>query len=99
MDLVRATHQNLADAGVESAGDVRAHGTMLCGHSAEMKPLVQELQKFLYRRFYQHPYLQSFRTWAKAVIGGLRGLPGAPRGDVRLVPAVERGGRAGARRL
>ncbi|MEE2940754.1 MAG: deoxyguanosinetriphosphate triphosphohydrolase [Planctomycetota bacterium] len=71
VDLVRATHQNLADADVESAADVRARETMLCGHSAEMKPLVQELQKFLFRRFYQHPYLQSFRTWAREVIGGL----------------------------
>ena len=71
VDLVRATHQNVSDAGVASSADVRAHGTMLCGHSAEMKPLVAELQKFLYRRFYRHPYLQAFRTWAKDVIGSL----------------------------
>ncbi|MGK0482669.1 MAG: dGTPase, partial [Planctomycetota bacterium] len=25
----------------------------------------------LYRAFYRHPYLQSFRTWAREVIGGL----------------------------
>lgn len=71
VDLVRATHQNITDAGVGTSADVRAYGTMLCGHSAEMKPLVAELQKFLYRRFYRHPYLQAFRTWAKEVIGGL----------------------------
>lgn len=71
VDLVRATHQNLADAGIDSVAAVRDHDTMLCGHSAEMKPMVQELQKFLYRRFYRHPYLQAFRTWAKDVIGGL----------------------------
>lgn len=71
VDLVRATHQNITDAGVGSSADVRAYPTMLCGHSAEMKPLVAELQKFLYRRFYRHPYLQAFRTWAREVIGGL----------------------------
>lgn len=71
IDLVRATEQNVADAQVATADDVRAHATMLCGHSAETKPMVAELQKFLYRRFYRHPYLQTFRTWARDVIGGL----------------------------
>lgn len=71
VDLVRATHQNVVDAGVESPADVRAHETMLCGHSFETKPMVAELQKFLYRRFYRHPYLQAFRVWARELIGGL----------------------------
>lgn len=71
VDLCQATHRNVMDSGVASPADVQAHDTMLCGHSAEMKPHVAELQKFLYRAFYRHPYLQSFRTWAREVIGGL----------------------------
>jgi len=71
VDLVQATQRNLLDAGIESTADVRAHETMLCGHSPDMKPLVAELQRFLYRRFYRHPYLQEFRRWAREVIGGL----------------------------
>ena len=71
IDLVRATHQNIVDAGALTAADVRSHETMLCGHSAGTKPMVAELQKFLYRRFYRHPYLQAFRVWARDLIGGL----------------------------
>ena len=33
--------------------------------------MVAELQRFLYRKFYRHPYLQAFRHWAREVIGGL----------------------------
>ncbi|MEM9380074.1 MAG: deoxyguanosinetriphosphate triphosphohydrolase [Planctomycetota bacterium] len=71
VDLCRATHDNVVTAGVASPAEVRAHETMLCGHSAEVGPMVAELQRFLYRRFYRHPYLQAFRTWARDVIGGL----------------------------
>ncbi|MEM8713271.1 MAG: deoxyguanosinetriphosphate triphosphohydrolase [Planctomycetota bacterium] len=71
VDLCQATHRNIVDAGVASAADVQAYETMLCGHSVELKPLVAELQKFLYRAFYRHPYLQAFRSWAREVIGAL----------------------------
>jgi dGTPase len=71
VDLCRATYQNVMDAGVSSPEDVQSLDTMLCGHSKEMKPHVAELQKFLYRVFYRHPYLQAFRTWARDVLGGL----------------------------
>ncbi|MFT6833948.1 MAG: dGTPase, partial [Planctomycetota bacterium] len=71
VDLCHATHRHVIDAGVTCPADVQAHDTMLCGHSQEMKAHVAELQKFLYRAFYRHPYLQSFRTWAREVIGGL----------------------------
>ncbi len=71
VDLCQATHRNITDAGVTSHAEVQAYDTMLCGHSKEMKPHVAELQKFLYRVFYRHPYLQAFRTWAREVIGGL----------------------------
>lgn len=71
VDLVHATERNVQDAGVESAADVRAAEGMLCGHSPAMKPRVAELQRFLYKHFYRHPYLQAFRTWAREVIGGL----------------------------
>ncbi|QDV06061.1 Deoxyguanosinetriphosphate triphosphohydrolase [Planctomycetes bacterium Poly30] len=71
VDLCQATYRNVLDSGVTSPADVQSHDTMLCGHSPEMKPHVAELQKFLYRAFYRHPYLQSFRVWAREVIGGL----------------------------
>lgn len=71
VDLCHATHRNLLDTGVSSVAEVRAHETMLCAHSPELKPLVAELQRFLYREFYRHPYLKAFRHWARDVIGAL----------------------------
>ena len=71
VDLCQATLRNVQDSGVETTADVRAHQTMLCSHSREVQPMVAELQRFLYKHFYRHPYLQAFRVWAKTVISGL----------------------------
>lgn len=71
VDLVQGTRGHLEASGARSTADVRGAESMLCGHTPAMKPMVAELQRFLYRRFYRHPYLQAFRTWARDVIGGL----------------------------
>lgn len=71
VDLCRATLRNVQDSGIETTADVRAHQTMLCSHSREVQPMVAELQRFLYKHFYRHPYLQAFRVWARTVISGL----------------------------
>ncbi|MEZ6015168.1 MAG: dNTP triphosphohydrolase [Planctomycetota bacterium] len=71
VDQVHESRARVAAAGVASPDEVRAHERMLIGHSPELRPLVKELQRFLYARFYRHPELQAFRTWAKDVIFAL----------------------------
>ncbi len=70
-DQVHESRRRIAAAGVASPEDVRAHPDMLIAHSAELRPQVKELQRFLYARFYRHPELQAFRAWAKEVIFNL----------------------------
>jgi len=68
MDQVQETRERIAAAGVDSPEQVRALPSMLVAHSAELRPQVKELQRFLYARFYRHPELQAFRAWAREVI-------------------------------
>jgi dGTPase len=70
-DLIRASAERVAAAGVTSPEDVRAHGVMLVGHSAPMKAKVAELEIFLDRRFYKHAHLAELTKHAAATLRAL----------------------------
>lgn len=70
-DLITASAQRIADARVATVEDVRAYPRMLVGHGAELHPAVQELQAFLYARFYRHPHLMELSEHARKVLGAL----------------------------
>ena len=53
-DVITATHERLADAGVRDLADVRAHETKLLGPSAGLAERLRELKAFLYTNFYFH---------------------------------------------
>ena len=72
-DQVQESRVRIAAAGVRSPDEVQRHPEMLIAHSSDLRPLVKELQRFLYARFYRHPELQAFRAWAKQVIFALFG--------------------------
>lgn len=56
-DLVRETARRIDAAAPSSVAAVRSSARPLVGHSAELKPHVGELQRFLFDNFYRHPYL------------------------------------------
>jgi dGTPase len=70
-DLIRASAVRIAAAGVADVRAVRAHPRMLVGHGPEILPQVQELQAFLQRTFYRHPYLMELSAYARALLARL----------------------------
>ena len=70
-DLITASARRIAEAGVATVDEVRAHPRMLVGHGDELHPAVQELQAFLYARFYRHPHLMELSEHARKVLGAL----------------------------
>jgi dGTPase len=70
-DLIRASAARIAAAGVADVRAVRAHARMLVGHGPEILPQVQELQAFLQRSFYRHPYLMELSAYARALLARL----------------------------
>jgi dGTPase len=56
-DLLAATSKRIADAGVSSPDDVRAHAHLLVGFSEGMGRRQRELSRTLHERFYRHPRL------------------------------------------
>jgi dGTPase len=72
-DQVQESRVRIAAAGVRSPDEVQRHPEMLIAHSSDLRPMVKELQRFLYARFYRHPELQAFRAWSKQVIFALFG--------------------------
>jgi len=70
-DLITSSAQRIADAGVRSPAEVRAHARMLVAHGKELHPLVQELQSFLYEHFYRHPHLKELSEHARRVLQAL----------------------------
>jgi dGTPase len=70
-DLIHASAARISAAGVRDAREVRSHPRMLVGHGPELFPQVQELQAFLQRTFYRHPYLMELSEYARAVLSGL----------------------------
>ncbi|MBL8863868.1 MAG: deoxyguanosinetriphosphate triphosphohydrolase [Planctomycetes bacterium] len=70
-DLAEATRARLEEAGPGSPAEVRAHPRGLVGHSAQIGPLVAELQAFLWARFYRHPHLLELSEYARTVLSRL----------------------------
>ena len=54
-DVVTTSAQAIADAGVQTADDVRRQPTPLICYSGELFKANQELRKFLYKNVYYHP--------------------------------------------
>jgi len=70
-DLIHASSARIHAAGVGDVVEVRSHPRMLIGHGPELLPQVQELQAFLYRSFYRHPYLMELSDYARTLLAGL----------------------------
>jgi dGTPase len=67
-DLISASAATLAADGLDHPDQARRRPGMTIDHSAELGPLVGELQQFLYRAFYRHPHLQRLTEHAAAVL-------------------------------
>ena len=53
-DVITATAQNIADAGIATLADLRAHPTNLAGYSVALEAENRELKRFLFQHFYRH---------------------------------------------
>lgn len=96
-DLIRSSAERIANSGVRSVDDVRAHSVMLVGHSAALKAKVAELEIFLDRRFYKHPHLAELTTHAASTLRALFEAYVARPGE--MAPWYERwGGEVGLER-
>lgn len=67
-DLIAETARRLEEAAPESVDEVRESRARLVGHSAELKPHVAELHRFLFEHFYRHPYLVETEERAAATL-------------------------------
>jgi len=54
-DLVETSRSSIANAQVQSVGDVRRYPTRLIGYSSDLKSRNAALRRHLYERFYRHP--------------------------------------------
>lgn len=53
-DVITATAQNIADAGIVTLADLRAHPTNVAGYSATLAEENRQLKRFLFQHFYRH---------------------------------------------
>jgi dGTPase len=83
-DLLDETRRRVAEAGVESADDVRAAGRALAGFSAQVAAEERQLKTFLYARMYDSAPVQAVRIEAQRVIANLFA---AYRAEPALLPA------------
>jgi len=70
-DVIAATEENVAEAGVDSADDVRAAGRTLGGFSAGLARQERDLKRFMYTNLYHHPSQLAAAAGASEVIGRL----------------------------
>jgi dGTPase len=70
-DLIDASAKRIAESGARSPEEVREQRTLLVGHSRELKKEVGELQRFLTKRFYEHPHLQELTHHASETLRAL----------------------------
>ncbi len=68
VDLIDASADRIAGAGLVDAHSARSLPGMLIGHSDELEPKVAELAKFLFKAFYRHPHLIELAHHATAVL-------------------------------
>lgn len=53
-DVIATTAQNIADAGIATLAELRAHSTNVAGYSAALEAENRELKSFLFQHFYRH---------------------------------------------
>jgi len=82
-DVLAETRARIAQAGVESADDVRASGRPLAGFSPELAAEERALKTFLYARMYNAREVTAVRVEAQKVIAN---LAAAYRADPSLLP-------------
>jgi dGTPase len=70
-DVLEETRRLVAEAGVESADDVRQAGRQLAGFSAALRDEERQLKAFLYARMYDAPAVRAVKDRAQAVLAGL----------------------------
>jgi len=94
-DLIETTRRRVADAGVRSLADVRAHPAPLAAHSADVLADLETMADFLSKELYQSPLVQAEMEDARAK---LRMLFEAYAADLSLLPPrhQERATRVGA---
>jgi dGTPase len=79
-DLIAHSARRIESAGLTDAADARARREMLVGHSARVRAMVAELERFLHRRFYKHEKLVELERYAAGLLGALfEALRRAPR--------------------
>ena len=86
-DLIGATEREIAEAGVENVGDVRAAGHRLVHLSEGLEAKAKELEAFLMDRVYRHYRVVRMTTKAKRfvvrIFEALRANPDQLRPDYR----------------
>jgi dGTPase len=70
-DLIQASAQRLAQAGISTPDTARQHGASLVAHSPEIAAEVAELTRFLYAHFYRHEHLAELTRHAQALLQAL----------------------------
>ncbi|WP_109806514.1 deoxyguanosinetriphosphate triphosphohydrolase [Sphingosinithalassobacter portus] len=70
-DLIDQTRRNIAEAGIETAADVRAAGVQLAQFSPAMQESERRLKRFMYANLYHHPHQLEAADLAHGVVAGL----------------------------
>jgi len=83
-DVLAETERRAAEAGIETADDVRSAGRQLAGFSEALASEERQLKRFLYDRLYGSPELVRVREQAQQVVAN---LSAAYRADPSLLPA------------
>ena len=83
-DVLAETERRAAEAGIETADDVRSAGRQLAGFSEALASEERQLKRFLYDRLYGSPELVRVREQAQQVVAN---LAAAYRADPSLLPA------------
>jgi dGTPase len=70
-DFIDETRRRVAEAGIETAGDIRAAGRALAGFSAGMEAEERLLKRFMYAELYHHPQQIASAEIARGVVARL----------------------------
>jgi len=70
-DLIAETRRRIAEAGIETADDVREAGHALVGFSETMRTEERTLKRFMYANLYHHPRQMAAAAVAGQVVSGL----------------------------
>ena len=82
-DVLEETRRRIAEAGIETADDIRYAARPLAGFSAEVAEDERQLKAFLYARMYRSPPILEIQRQAKKLLASLFA---AYRSDPSLLP-------------